>query len=114
MLFDNQLNFVSASSGLDQVRNNGVLKKHVLSNLPITESGYLYIYSSNEAPNIDVFFDNLQVTHVRGPLLEEDHYYPFGLSMAGISDKAIKTPYAQNKFRYNGKELQNQEFSDGA
>ena len=33
--------------------------------------------------------------------------------MAGISDKAIKTQYATNKFRYNGKELQNQEFSDG-
>jgi len=33
--------------------------------------------------------------------------------MAGISDKAVKTQYAQNKYRYNGKELQNQEFSDG-
>jgi RHS repeat-associated protein len=33
--------------------------------------------------------------------------------MAGISDKAIKTQYATNKYRYNGKELQNQEFSDG-
>jgi RHS repeat-associated protein len=32
--------------------------------------------------------------------------------MAGISDKAMKSQYAQNKYRYNGKELQNQEFSD--
>jgi len=34
--------------------------------------------------------------------------------MASISDKALKTSYAQNRYRYNSKELQNQEFSDGS
>jgi RHS repeat-associated protein len=102
MLFDNQFNYVAASSGFQQVGASGVLTPMILTNLPITSSGYLYIYVSNETPNIPVFFDNLQVTQTRGPLLEEDHYYPFGLLMSGISDRALKQNYAENKYRYNG------------
>jgi RHS repeat-associated protein len=34
--------------------------------------------------------------------------------MAGLSDQAIKTQYAVNKYRFSGKELQSQEFPDGS
>ena len=114
ILFDNQFNYVQASSGFRQVGTAGTLNQMTLMNLPASSSGFLYIYVSNTTPNVPVFFDNLQVTHVRGPLLEEDHYYPFGLTMAGISDQALKSNYAVNKYRFQKQELQNREFSDGS
>ncbi|MEK7199795.1 MAG: hypothetical protein AAB212_07745, partial [Bacteroidota bacterium] len=84
ILFDEQFRVVSSNSGFSSVNGTSdVLNTH-LQAVNISRNGYLYVYCSNES-NTDVFFDNLQLIHSRGPLLEETHYYPFGLAMAGIN-----------------------------
>lgn len=104
--FDDQFNLVSQNAGVKQVQTaTDVLQTLVAPQMRIEKSGYVYIYTSNESGQ-DVYFDNLTVTHISGPLLEETHYYPFGLTMAGISAAAIKGPqYPENRKRYNGIEF---------
>ncbi len=114
ILFDEQFRYVPEGSGFIRVGyyDDGRLQTLAQSGLPIVKNGYLFVYLSNESKK-PVFFDNLVVQHYPGPLIEETQYYPFGLSMSGISGKAMGR--LENKNRYNGgNELQSTEFgSDG-
>ena len=106
LVLDEQFKYVSG--GFDAVGDaggstSGTFKSHSLVGLNIPKNGYLYVWCSNES-QYNVFFDNLQVIHDRGAILEETHYYPFGLVMQGISSKAAGS--LENKWKWNaGSEL---------
>lgn len=69
----------------------GAVKNHFndasLQGIPVSKNGYLYVYASNESQT-PVYFDNLQVVHTRGPVLEEAHYYPYGLKIQALSSRS--------------------------
>lgn len=119
LLDEQQLKMVNDASNsgaamVPRIESEGfrVLQANSGEDIEISKNGYLYVYVSNESKGA-VYFDDLVVEHTPGPLLEESHYYPFGLQMAGISSKA--TGKLPNKFRFNsGSELQNGEFTDGS
>lgn len=103
VMFDDLFNLVSENSGVRQVQGSpDQLQALATSQFEVKRTGFLYVYTSNESVE-DVFFDNIVVQHTAGPLLEETHYYSFGLTMAGISAKAPGR--LENRYKYNGIEL---------
>lgn len=110
LFFDEQLRFDQAASRVFPVaytpNTKGAFDKRLANAIEARRNGYVYIYFSNESDEL-VYFDNFMLTHEHSPLLEENHYYPFGLSIAAISSKSIgKTA---NRYGYNGKEKQSKE-----
>ncbi len=71
----------------------------------ITEPGYVYVFLSNEetAP-LEVFFDDFKVTHTKGPVIQTDDYYAFGLTFNSYQ----RENSVINQFTYNGKEHQDE------
>ena len=105
LLFDN--NFELTQTGFAKISTSaeGAFELLMLNNIAITEAGYLYIYVSNEdASNVNVYFDDLKVTHKKSRIVQMEDYYPFGLTYNSFQ----RPNTTEQNYQYNGKELQDE------
>jgi RHS repeat-associated protein len=107
LVFDR--NFVFKNGGYvrmtDKAKEDGSIVDHeqLSAQLTIKEPGYVYVYLSNEETSpVDVFFDDLTVELVKGPIVQETDYDPFGLAVIELNGEHAEP----NNFLFNGKELQ--------
>ncbi len=96
-MLDENFEIDPEASGALQTENPDVLGELAVTELSIRRNGYLYVYVNNNSEQ-PVFFDNLLISHTSSKLLEENNYYPFGMLW--------KAPTGDNKYKYNGKEIQ--------
>lgn len=108
VFFDERFNYIGTGSQWQQVSQAGDgATPLVLANVQAPKNGYAFVYVSNKATQ-PVYFDNVQVGLTHGRIMEEDHYYAYGLKIAAISSTVIADPhegYVTNKNLYNDKEL---------
>lgn len=65
----------------------------------VHEPGFAYIFVSNEHPTyVDVYFDDVTVTHTPSPIVSASDYYPFGLTF-NSSQRENAIP---NRKKFNG------------
>jgi RHS repeat-associated protein len=68
------------------------------------KNGYVYVYLSNRSDQ-DVYFDDFKVTITTGSIIEENHYYAFGLKVAALSSKKLgdnNEGTLPNNYQYQG------------
>jgi RHS repeat-associated protein len=93
-------------------------KNLVQNDIEATKAGYFLVYISNEeqpTANLNagnVYFDNLVIVTNEGPIMEENHYYPFGLLIHPLSTSG--SGRLKNNCKFQGQEFEHEEFSDGS
>ena len=109
LFFDERFNFIaSADGGVAQTQVASTWNTSTaplgLMNIKAPKNGYVFIYVSNRSDQ-DVYFDNLLVGITAGNIVEENHYYAFGLRIATISSKKLGDTYEgtlTNKYQMQG------------
>ncbi|HTF16981.1 MAG TPA: RHS repeat-associated core domain-containing protein, partial [Chryseolinea sp.] len=112
IFFDKDYNLIDAA--WDQVGTPGAQTSATVKQPPhdvmtvtakAPEAGYAYVFVSNEHPfYVDLYFDDVTVSHTPSSIVGVSDYFPFGLSYnAGERAGAF-----EQKYMYNGKELQDE------
>ncbi len=99
--FDEQMNMLTDQSTALQMQGPaGDWQDISANNLNVNVNGYVLVFLSNMASH-HVFFDQLKIKTYSGKLVQEQHYYPFGLPV-----NMGQGPGLTNKFLFEGNELQ--------
>jgi RHS repeat-associated protein len=106
LFFDERFNFIGEGSATDRVDapGNGSDRVLVIDPVKAPRNGYAFVYLSNESDE-HVYFDNLKVQLRHGHIIEENHYYAYGLRIAGISSRKMgdaREGQLNNPYQYQG------------
>lgn len=105
LFFDERFKFIEAmDGGVAQQQVDGSVGSLALGNIKAPRNGYVYVYVSNLSDQ-DVYFDNLKVGITRGNIIEENHYYAYGLKIAAISSRKaadVNEGAITNNHQYQG------------
>ncbi|MBL7706315.1 MAG: RHS repeat-associated core domain-containing protein [Taibaiella sp.] len=104
LFFDEELNLVPEHSRIWQADGESSWSKIGSAEyvpLEVPQNGYIVAYLSNQSGQ-EAWFDNMSLVVSPGILLEERHYYAYGLPIAGLGSQAATA--TKNRQRYQGNE----------
>jgi RHS repeat-associated protein len=100
ILFDKNYNFIDVAYAAST--SSGAL---ITTSYTVKQPGYAYLYVSNEHPTlVDVYIDDVTITHTPSPIIQMQDYYPFGLAFNSYT----RENNVPNAYQYNGKEQQDE------
>ncbi|PSK91699.1 RHS repeat protein, partial [Taibaiella chishuiensis] len=114
LFFDSKMQLVTGLSGSIQVQGGGPSGWHNSGSVTIgpgtvgnnvIQPSYVIIYIDNQTIGKNVWFDNMRVEHYTSKLLEEDHYYPFGLTIH--LEQAGQSNLPRNDIKFQGQRHDN-------
>lgn len=93
--FDENFRIIPEESGAIQISGSPGAWQTIGTQSPLTvgRNGYLAVYLSSMSPWIQPAFDKFKVSITRGNLVDENHYYPFGLTINLASQNPIYNRY---------------------